>query len=417
MKFIILSLAAVAALSALTIQEFELEVTEEETVSFEKKNVIYKRFNISPERLEEYTVIKEALINGDYISAKEKALRFFNKVNTINDGGGNERALGNILIGDVYLMEGEHYRWKYTHMSALNYFDRALEEKIIEESDWLFAMIEMPEILKETSESSEIFLKKIQDINSLFRENRSYYNERDRLYAEMKIHELFALGYEFRNMESRAIESLEKAGEICTKLYTYYSVEEARVLFKQAKLKGRLAYDSGEILNLYQEAFKVSKKILEKKELADTSVFLADIYFEIGNLLSQGSKQKDSIPYLDRAEKIYHAAGDTHKEIQTIFQKINSYKIMDRLEFSSIEVEKIKKIVAEKVEHGVKSSEYADALAAEADILNTMGKYSEAITIMKQVKAIYANIYGEYSKEVKMVNSSLVYMGLKSEDF
>jgi len=377
----------------------------ENKVSLEKKDVIYKYFNISDKSRNLYKLFKQNVLAGDYSQARKNAKKLFVNVNTLNNKNQIEVELANMALGEIDYLTDQKYKWRYMHLEAVNYF--LSNKKSIGINDFVFGMIELNDILIEkfgVMKARQVIL----DINSIVKDNFNNFSEKDKQYIQIKTNENMA-EINFKEKKLRqALYSLSVANKYTKRLYTYSSLQESHLLFKKAFYIYNLNFDTDLSLNILKSALKIADKILKEKNLDKNSVFLADINNFIGRILSSGTKQEEANLYLKRAISIYKNTNSHMKEVKTTFQLINSYKIINQLKLAEDYVKRLQNTVAEYF--GKDSIEYADTLISEADILNTSENFKEAIAKMNEAKSIYIKKYGSYSKEVRMLNSTLNYI-------
>jgi len=411
---VLAGLLVTSNLYSLSLSEIEGEVTKEEKPALIKKSFKYSFFNTDEKTRRSFLSIQKHILEGDYKTAKEKGVEFYNRANSLNEDNELNKQLANIALGNVYKAMGEVYKWKYMHLSALDYFIKLGKDKnnILNHNDYTFGMYELSDILLETKpidQVKEMFIK----INLNVRENKFKYPQKLFNISVMKFNLINAkIEYKRHNKEGM-LNYFSRAEDSLKKVYTYYSLNEAHLIFDRAQWRYELTGKTDRALEDLKQAFIISKKILNKMNLSDRSVFLGDIYFSIGNILSSGTKQEEALDYLKKAREIFINTNSNTKELNAIFQIINSYKILNKNKLS----EEYIKLAKEKSKKyfGDKSVEYADSLIAEADLINTVGDYREALKIMEKAKLIYIDKFGLYSREVKMLNSTLNYIKLKED--
>jgi len=378
-------------------------------VSLEKKIFTYDYFNISEKSRKLYKLFNENILEGDYISAEKNAKKLFVNVNTLENENHVETELANIALGRIYLLTGQRYKWKYMHLEALDFFMK--NKRKIGINDYIFGMLDLNDILIDKVgpfKARQVVL----DIETMLKDNIDKFTKKDQYYIYMKANENLAqINFVDKKLKN-SLYSLSVQDKYLKRIYTYYSLYESHLLFNKAKYIYDLDSDTDKTLDILNESMKISEKILNDKHVLNKSVFFADINYFIGTILSSGTKQDKANKYLKVAIDIYKKTNSHKKEVDSIFQLINSYKIMNQLKLASEEIDKLKKIVVDYF--GKKSIEYADTLISEADILNTNENYKEALSKMNKAKEIYIFKFGSYSKEVKMLNSTLNY--IKSQE-
>jgi len=413
-KIITLSLAAAISLNALTLdemnQEFKKNEIKTEKKSLYKKKFQYKYFaNVSKETMDLYIETKKLLLIGDLPNAKKIAMKLFNKTNSLSNTNEDEKQLANIALGYVYEEYGEKYKWKFIHLSALSYYDK-LSNKV----ESIYGILELKDILIEKNKDNLQQLKEsMLKINSFLGENKDNFEEKNYIYLKMKLNSIMA-EIEFRqNNLKGAVTWLEKEDSELKRLYTYYSLNEARLIYRRAFYTFNLTGETDKTLNELKTSYYISKKILDNMNMSERSVFLADTYLFMGKILSSGTKQEESLDYFKEAIKIYKYNGLKEKEVEARFQLINTYKIMGQMNKAEKDTDQIIKII--KDYFGDNSPSYADAIISKADIINSNGKYKKAMKLMEEAKKIYVDNFGKYSKEVKMINSTINYIKSQSD--
>ena len=392
----------------------ELDLLEDhKKVNLYKKDFKYPYFNVSEEDRNTYKKINSIILSGDYERAKKIATRFYNNKHSYDNKNKIAEQLSNIALGNVYEANGDIYKWKYMHLESLKFF-LSKEKNNLAFSDYMFGILELQDILIFTEKK-----ERVQNILNILKgeimEDKSVFTKESMNLALMNIELVNAkMAYKL-HFKDAALMHLAKSENKLKKIYTYYSLNEAHLLLLKANIIYDLSGDNSKTLQVLKEAYIVSKKLIKKEGLLDKSAFLADIYYFIGNILSSGTKQKESVDYLIKARDIYKKTKLNNKLLNTEFQLINTYKLLKKLDLASTEIKFSLKLA--KNTFGLESIEYADVLIAKADTFNSNGDYTESLNLMKEAKRIYTLKYGKYSKEVKMLNSTLNYINLQLERY
>lgn len=377
-----------------------------------KKSDKVPYFTIDNNSRLEFQKINNTLLKGDIKTAKKLATKFYNRTNVMSFNNEIVKYLSTIALGNTYLKMGEEIKWKYMQLPLLDEILKKKEQKL--GINYMFLILELGDIIIKTKDKDRAFII----INGAFKQLKQKKLNLDReiyLESNYKFNKLIFQIYG-KNAKFKKMEKAWKQSEINIKSkYTYYSLQEANILFLKAKIYIDIAGDIEKAFDPLKNAFLISEQILKKENLDKESILLADIYYYLGLVYSSGTKQKEAIEYFKKAELIYIKSNLKGMQLNCKTKISISFKLLKKYT-SALEVNKAQKKLALET-YGEISEEYATALIVESDIYNTMEEKEKAIKLILKAKNIYSKKYGKYSKEVKIINSSLNYIQLQEEEF
>jgi len=414
MKIILLMI--VSAISIFALEFDSIENTETlEKVNFFKEKTEVKNFLVAPRYIKMFNNINSELKLGDIKHAEKLAIEFYNETNVLSFKDNIVKNMANIALGNVYYTKGEKIKWKYMHLPTLEYVLKQDTNNL--GSNYFFFIINLTPIILETKNKKET-LELIKYTSRQLTKFREHFNKKtlEYLYYSLK-HMQYDYTIKFSRKLRKEKEAFEEADKRLKRLYTYMSIEEARILFSRAKFYLNIIGDSELAFKPLKESYNITKTILEKKnpELLNNSVLLGNIYFELGKLFSTGTKLNKSIEYYNKSEQIFKNVEIYSKALDCKAKKAIVFKILKQ--FTKALEENKNQLELAKKEFGIDSEEYSVALVVKSDILSTMDKNEEALKYMEEAKDILIKKYGKFSKEVKIINSSLNFIKLQKEEF
>jgi len=414
LKYILLGLFIMSTnILALEFDSVEEKDDLEKVVFFKTQDKI-TNFKVNKSALHDFKEVNKLLDIGNIIEAEKIATKFYYKTNVVSFKNKTVKHMANISLGRVFLEKGERIKWKYMQLQTLNYVLDSKMKKL--GTDYFFFLTELGPLILEvkTKKQSLELIKSIKKDIMKFRKSFSNKTIEKLFYKIDYLRYLYVVKYSrSENLENEKFKTADKR---LKSLYTYSSIQEAKILFEKAKFYLNKIGDSEKAFKPLKNSYQITKKIIDKEMTnSESSIFLADIYFSLGKLYSTGTKLNKSIEYYNKAEQIYVKTNNFGKALDCKTKEAIVFKILKKFK-KALEVNTLQLKMAED-KFNKESEEYAIALVVRGDILSTVDKNEEALKLMEQAKEILSNKYGKFSKEVKIINSSLNFIRLQKEEF
>jgi len=405
------ALLITSSVNALNLDLLEDE-PKEKKVKLNKKTYKVKYFSVNENVRKRYFKINNLVLEGDYLTAKEEATKFYNDVNDITNENNMDKYVASIALGNVYRVRGEVYKWKYMQISTLEFFLRGKQAiHRLKIDDYVFGLLDLGDIMIQKL-GPDGTLSKMKELKSYILTYRDIFPPSLLKEAFMKLEIIRAKAYFKKKSLKYIMMSLNEASRKLGDLYTSYSLENAHLLYLKSLSYYEFSKKQEIVFVNLKSSFKIAKKILKKRGKLDKSVFIADLYYFMGNILSQGTKQSDCVDYFLKAKEIYIKNKMYDNVLETEYQLINVYKFLKERSNSKKEIDFALSFAREYF--GEYSPEYANILISKADTLNESRDYKKALEIINKAKDIYIEKFGKYSKEVKLLDSTIDYIKLKS---
>lgn len=331
---------------------------------------------------------------AQYSEAKEIALKFYADKNSIvNENDIISRYLSIIGLSKYYISQREY---KKSELLEEQVFKNILNMEM--SPNKYFLLLEMERSFA-ASEANEPILMELE---------RFYYLNKNKLInAPLYISKFYRLKYLFYKSHSKLIKGLKsKQIDVLNEKLIVYNKADLILLEAISLMDGLKRDDARKLLiKLY---FDVKKENLN----LTSNLLFADILFNLGKVFYRDSQEKESLEYFNQAKDIYLKVGVFKEYLNVGIDIIFAKKI---LQVSNLEDEigKLKILSAETF--GKTSEEYASILIVEAELYYGSSDYKKAIATLNEAREIYIKLFGSYSKELKILDSSIRYIQIETE--
>lgn len=335
------------------------------------------------------------LINAaQYSEAKEVALKFYAEKNSVvNENDILSRYLSVIGLSKYYISQKE---FKKSELLEEQLFKNILSMEMTPNK--FFLLLEMERAFA-TSELNEPMLLELE---------RFYFLNKNRMVnAPLYISKFYRLKYLFYKSNPKLVKGLKsKIIDVLNEKMVIYNKNELILIEAISYMNGLKKEEARKLLiKLY---FDVKK---ENSNLTSNLLF-ADILFNLGKVFYRESQEKESLEYFNQARDIYFKAGILKEYLNVGIDIIFAKKVLQSPNLKE-EIEKLKFLAAETF--GKSSEEYANVLIVEAELNYGNGEYKKAILILNEAREIYIKLFGSYSKELKILDSSIRYIQIETE--
>ena len=129
---------------------------------------------------------------------------------------------------------------------------------------------------------------------------------------------------------------------------------------------------------------------LEKKHYGENSIYVADVYHNIGKNYLSASKYKNACFYFEKAQRIKNERGYTYSLVKTEFALANTLVFMLKEPFKTEDIEKIRGLYISVLEgykslNNISKLEYNNTLQIISEFLSKIGEENSSLKLKKLI--------------------------------